>query len=54
MREVQNHTLEYVVVDVPTTVREQHLFRAWLVSDGHDGLWEEFSKSDTFEGHRGN
>lgn len=38
MSGVQNHTLEYVVVDVPATIWKQHRFRAWLVFDGHDGL----------------
>lgn len=43
MREVQIHTLEYVVVDVPATLWKQHRFRAWLVFDGHGGLWEELA-----------
>lgn len=38
MSGVQNHTLEYVVVDVPATIWKQHRFWAWLVFDGHDGL----------------
>lgn len=47
MREIQDHTLKYVVVDVPAPIWKQHRFRAWLVFDGHNGQFGEFSNSNT-------